>query len=175
MAVALQHNEFLKRLQLLLVVAGGVVVLDQLSKAFVLSHLTRVYSLKVIDGFFSLTLVLNPGVAFGLFSHAPAAWKALVLLLFSGVTVVALLWYYFVVHDLSRLIKIAFCLIAGGACGNIIDRWRFSKVVDFLDFYWKSYHWPAFNLADAAITVGVFLLLADVLAKGQQSAGNRPG
>ena len=141
-----RKSSFRERLFLLLLLGALVVVLDQVSKSIVLSHLSRVYSLKVIDGFFSLTLVLNTGVAFGLFSQSPAAWK-----------------------DLNRLASIAFSLIIGGAVGNMIDRFRFSKVVDFLDFYWKSYHWPAFNLADAAITLGVFLLLFEVLILGRKT------
>lgn len=159
----LRKNRFLQRLLLMLMVVTGVIVLDQLSKSIALAHLSRVYSLKVIDGFFSLTLVLNTGVAFGLFSQSPAAWKAVALLLLSGVTVIALLWYYFFVEDLSRWMRVAFCLIVGGALGNMIDRFRFSKVIDFLDFYWHNYHWPAFNLADAAISAGVILLLFDTL------------
>ncbi|MEA2110355.1 MAG: signal peptidase II [Pseudomonadota bacterium] len=174
MAVLLRKNRFLKRLLLLGLVAGGVVALDQVSKAIVLSHLSRVYSMKVVDGFFSLTLVLNPGVAFGLFSQSPAAWKVIALLLLSGITVIALLWYYFFVKDLSRWMMVAFCLILGGALGNMIDRFRFSKVVDFLDFYWQTYHWPAFNLADAAITIGVLLLLFDALVQSRKKAGIVP-
>lgn len=152
-----------------MVIGAGVVVLDQISKAMVLSHLSRIYSLKVIDGFFSLTLVLNPGVAFGLFSHSPAAWKVIALLLLSGITIIAILGYYFFGKKLSRPMSIAFCLIVGGALGNMIDRFRFSKVIDFLDFYWKNYHWPAFNLADAAITLGVLLLLFDALLENRKT------
>jgi len=170
----LRKNKFLERLLLLLVVGGGVLAADQFSKALALSHLSRVYSLKVIDGFFSLTLVLNPGVAFGFFSHSPAAWKAAALLLLSGVTVVVLLWYYFCCHGLTRLARVAFSLVVGGALGNMLDRFRFAKVVDFLDFYWRSYHWPAFNLADAAITVGVVLLLFDVLQQNRKNDGGAP-
>ncbi len=153
----------------MLMVAAGVVALDQISKSIVLSHLSRVYSLKVIDGFFSLTLVLNTGVAFGLFSQSPASWKVIVLLLLSGITVIALLGYYFFGKELSRPMSIAFCMIIGGALGNMIDRFRFSKVIDFLDFYWKTYHWPAFNLADAAITIGVLLLLFDALLESRKT------
>ncbi len=174
MAELLRKNRFLERLLLLLVVGGGVLAADQFSKALALSYLSRVYSLKVIDGFFSLTLVLNPGVAFGLFSHSPAAWKAAALLLLSGVTVIVLLWYYFYYHGLTRLARVAFSLVVGGALGNMLDRFRFAKVVDFLDFYWRSYHWPAFNLADAAITVGVVLLLFDVLRQNRKNDGNAP-
>ena len=154
---------------LLLIIGAGVVVLDQISKSIALSHLSRVYSLKVIDGFFSLTLVLNTGVAFGLFSQSPAVWKVIALLLLSGITVMAILGYYFLGKELSRPMSIAFCLIVGGALGNMIDRFRFSKVIDFLDFYWKSYHWPAFNLADAAITIGVLVLLFDALRENRKT------
>lgn len=164
-----RKSSFRERLFLLLLLGALVVVLDQVSKSIVLSHLSRVYSLKVIDGFFSLTLVLNTGVAFGLFSQSPAAWKAVALFLIAVITVVVLLGYYFFGKDLNRLASIAFSLIIGGAVGNMIDRFRFSKVVDFLDFYWKSYHWPAFNLADAAITLGVFLLLFEVLILGRKT------
>ncbi len=153
----------------MVIIGAGVVALDQISKAMVLAHLSRVYSLKVIDGFFSLTLVLNPGVAFGLFSHSPAAWKVIALLLLSGITVIALSGYYFFGKELSRPMSTAFCLIVGGALGNMIDRFRFSKVIDFLDFYWKNYHWPAFNLADAAITLGVLLLLFDALRENKKA------
>lgn len=158
----------------LLLLAGGVVCLDQLSKVIALSHLSRVYSFKVIDGFFSLTLVLNSGVAFGLFSHSSAAWKVIALLLVSGITVVALLGYYFFSKELTWVMSTAFCLIVGGAIGNMIDRYRFSKVVDFLDFYWKSYHWPAFNFADTAISIGVFLLLFDILHQSRKPVATIP-
>jgi signal peptidase II len=169
LAGLLRKNRFIERLLLLVMIGAGVVALDQISKSIALSHLSRVYSLEVIDGFFSLTLVLNTGVAFGLFSQSPAAWKVIALLLLSGITVIALLGYYFFGKELNRPISIAFCLIVGGALGNMIDRFRFSKVIDFLDFYWKSYHWPAFNLADAAITLGVLLLLFEALLENRKT------
>ena len=149
----------LKRFVFLLLVAGMVVFTDQMCKALMLAHLSPVYPVKVIDGFFSLTLVLNSGVAFGIFSRLAASWKITVLLFFSVITVFLLLWYYFSDAGLSRMMTLALCLVIGGAIGNIIDRFRFGKVVDFLDFYWRSYHWPAFNLADSAITIGVVLML----------------
>ncbi len=152
-------NWRLRRLLVLMFTAGVVVFLDQLSKALAVTHLSPVYPLKIIDGFFSLTLVMNSGVAFGLFSRLAVGWKTVVLLGLAGVTVLLLLGYYFFDSGLNRLMVLAFCLVIGGAVGNIIDRLKYGRVVDFLDFYWQSYHWPAFNLADAAITVGIALLL----------------
>jgi signal peptidase II len=152
-----------RRLILLLVVAAVVLVLDQWSKALALDELSPVYARQVIEGFFSLVLVMNSGVAFGVFSGIDSSLKAYLLLAFSGVTVALVLVYYFFDRQLDTLSALALALVVGGALGNMIDRWRFHKVVDFLDFYWRGYHWPAFNLADCAITVGVGLLLAATL------------
>jgi len=152
-----------RRLVLLLVVAALVLVLDQWTKALALEHLSPIYARKVIEGCFSLVLVMNSGVAFGVFSGIDSSLKAYLLLAFSGVTVGLVLAYYFLDRELDTLAAFALALVVGGALGNMIDRWRFHKVVDFLDFYWRGYHWPAFNLADCAITIGVGLLLAATL------------
>ncbi|MBN2333369.1 MAG: signal peptidase II [Deltaproteobacteria bacterium] len=149
----------MKRLIPLVWIAGLVIMLDQASKILALTYLSPVYPLKVIDGCFSLTLVLNSGVAFGLFSQVAAAWKSAALLLLSGVTVLLLIWYYWREKEMHWLITTAFSLVVGGAVGNMIDRARLGKVVDFLDFYWHHHHWPAFNVADSAITIGVLLML----------------
>lgn len=151
------------RLRLLIIVVGIVLVLDLWSKALALQHLSPVYSKKIIDGFFSLTLVMNSGVAFGVFSGIESSLKAYILLSLSGVTVGLVLFYYFYEKSLQLVARFGLALIVGGAFGNMIDRWRFHKVVDFLDFYWQGYHWPAFNVADCAISVGVTILLLDAL------------
>ncbi len=157
-----------RRLILLLVVATLVLLLDQWSKAVVLEQLSPVYARTVIEGLFSLVLVMNSGVAFGVFSGIDSGLKAYLLLAFSGVTVVLVLVYYFLDRQLDTIAALALALIVGGALGNMVDRWRFHKVVDFLDFYWRGYHWPAFNLADCAITVGVGLLLLTTLFGSRQ-------
>jgi len=157
------------RLVLLLVVAALVVSLDQWTKVLALENLSPIYTRTVIEGFFSLTLVMNSGVAFGVFNSIDSSVKALVLLGFSGVTVGLVVAYYLLDKALTRTAAVALAMIVGGACGNMIDRWRFAKVVDFLDFYWHGYHWPAFNVADIAITVGVMLLLLTTLFGSQRS------
>ena len=138
-----------------------VLVVDLWSKALALQYLSPIYPKKIIDGFFSLTLVMNSGVAFGVFSGIESSIKAYILLSLSGVTVGLVIFYYFYEKCLSSAACFALSLVVGGALGNMIDRWRFQKVVDFLDFYWKNYHWPAFNVADSAISVGVTILLLD--------------
>ncbi len=153
----------ISRLRLLVIVVAVVLALDLWSKALALQHLSPIYPKKIIDGFFSLTLVMNSGVAFGVFSGIESSLKAYLLLLLSGVTVGLVIFYYFYEKSLQFTACFALALIVGGAFGNMIDRWRFHKVVDFLDFYWHGYHWPAFNVADCAISVGVTILLLDAL------------
>jgi signal peptidase II len=142
------------------IIAIGVVilVLDQITKLVALRKLTLGLPVPVVDGFFSLTLVMNPGLAFGMLAGVPTSWRWVVAL-FSLIAMAVL----FVLA--ARLLPtggwvtvLALGLIFGGAVANLIDRARFGAVVDFLDFYWRGYHWPAFNVADSAISVGVTLL-----------------
>ena len=164
-----------RRLLLLVMVVTLVLIVDQWSKAAALHHLSPIYPKKIIDGFFSLTLVMNSGVAFGVFSGIESSLKAYILLVLSGVTVGLVIFYYFYEKALQLAARFALALVVGGAFGNMIDRWRFQKVVDFLDFYWHGYHWPAFNVADCAISVGVTILLLDaLLAMRRQHVSHTP-
>ena len=151
------------KLVLLIFVAVLVVVLDQWTKQLAFQQLSPVYPKRIIDGFFSLTLVMNSGVAFGVFSGIESSMKAYFLLGLSGITVGLVIFFYLYEKNLQILTRLGLALVVGGALGNMIDRWRYDKVVDFLDFYWRNYHWPAFNIADCAISIGVALLLVDVL------------
>ncbi len=150
---------------------AGVVVLDQLSKALVMASF-RLYELKpVIPGFFNLTYLTNTGAAFGMLAGEESVWRQA---FFVGVALVALVIMclsYREFRKQGRLFGHAIGMIAGGAVGNLIDRLRFGAVVDFLDFYLKGYHWPAFNVADSAITVGVglFLLASWLAPDGKKS------
>jgi signal peptidase II len=141
-----------------LALGGGVVVLDQLTKAAVLAHLAPGTHVDLVDGFATLTLVMNPGLAFGLLGGVPPAWRWIV----AGLSVAALIVLARVALRVlpggSRLDHAAIGLIFGGAIGNLIDRMRFGAVVDFVDLHFRGYHWPAFNVADSAISVGVALL-----------------
>ncbi|MEA3331967.1 MAG: signal peptidase II, partial [Pseudomonadota bacterium] len=143
-----------QKLFLLVSIVVLVLVIDLWTKALALQHLSPVYPKKIIDGFFSLTLVMNSGVAFGVFSGIESSIKAYLLLALSGVTVGLVIFYYFYEKSLHFVARFGLALVVGGAFGNMIDRWRFHKVVDFLDFYWQNCHWPAFNIADCAISIG---------------------
>ncbi|MCB2183845.1 MAG: lipoprotein signal peptidase [Desulfobulbaceae bacterium] len=150
----------------LLVVGGLVVVLDQYTKWLVQEHFSLYEIKRVIPGFFNLTYLHNKGAAFGLLADANPAWRAY---FFICVACIALIFVFFAFchyQDKGLGYALAFSFIAGGAVGNLIDRIRYGSVVDFLDFYVKSYHWPAFNVADSAIVVGVcFFILAGFFEK----------
>jgi signal peptidase II len=150
-----------KRSYLLLTALVSIATLcaDQVSKLVVLQAFQPGEVRPVLDGFFNLTLTFNRGAAFGLWSWLTPGIREAVL----GLTV--LLAMAVVVYFLSRpyyqrpLSQSALALIMGGAIGNIMDRFRLGAVVDFLDVYYGTYHWPAFNIADSAICLGVGILI----------------
>jgi len=148
---------------LVLLLAGAIVALDQITKAVVLERLPLGVPVTLIDGWLALTLVLNPGLAFGLLGSVPPGWRwvvaALSLVALAVLARVALR----VLPAGGWTGRLAIGLIFGGAVGNLVDRARFGAVVDFVDVYWRGWHWPAFNVADSAITVGVALLALRLL------------
>jgi len=147
---------------LLLAVAWGLA--DYCSKAWLVTHLDIGES-RAITGFFNLVSVRNHGVSFGLLNHGAVLSPYVFVGLAVVAAVVLLLWLVRVNHAVTAL---ALGLIIGGALGNGVDRVRYGAVVDFLDFHAFGYHWPAFNLADSGIVVGVSLLLLQSLVFGKK-------
>jgi signal peptidase II len=146
-----------------LFLAGAVVALDQLTKAIALDRLPSGVAVQIVDGFLSLILVMNPGLAFGLLGTMPAGWRWVVAALSVAALLVLVRVALRVLPAAGWAGRLAVGLIFGGAVGNLIDRARFGAVVDFIDVHWRGYHWPAFNAADSAITVGVVLLALRLL------------
>lgn len=143
--------------------ALGIVLLDQLSK-LAISHALGLYeSVPVLKGFLNLVHVRNRGMAFGLLNRPGLDLPFYFLLIATIGAIVLLLYWLFRLRRASNRISFALSLILGGALGNLIDRLRFGEVVDFLDFYLGPYHWPAFNVADSAITVGTFLVAISLI------------
>ncbi len=147
------------RWPLLIVVA--VVIADQLSKWQIMARFRLYESKAVIAGLFNLTYITNTGAAFGMMAGEAGMVRQIFFLGVGVVALIALFILYRHQRDKSCYFTAGIGLIAGGAVGNMIDRVRFGSVVDFLDFYVQNHHWPAFNLADSAITIGVGLLLVD--------------
>lgn len=144
-------------------IAVLVLLLDRITKWAVASNIALHDSIAVIPGCFRLTHVQNTGAAFGLFAESAAQWKVGALVTFSVLALIvvsALLWRNS--HSLSTT-TIGLSLILGGAMGNLWDRMFSGHVVDFLDFYLGSYHWPAFNVADSAIVIGAILLVSEIV------------
>jgi signal peptidase II len=145
-----------------LAVAVAVAVLDQLSKAAVLGFFSgqALGAHERITPFFNLVLTYNRGMSFGLFNNG-AGVNALLFSLLAAVIVAVMVFWLSRVE--SSLLAVAIGLVIGGALGNVVDRIRFGAVVDFLDFYIGTWHWPAFNVADSTICVGVAAMLLDGL------------
>jgi signal peptidase II len=138
--------------------AGIVVVMDQVTKAIVIYTFSLHESLVVIPGFFSLVHIRNTGGAFGLLAGDATGMRSLFFLAISVLALIVILIFYSRITPDRPWIRVAFAMIFGGALGNLIDRFRFGEVVDFLDFYIGNTHWPAFNIADSAISVGAVTL-----------------
>jgi signal peptidase II len=154
-----------KRLSRLLSVLIAILVFlgDQATKALVESSIPERSVVPVLPHFFNLTHTNNAGAAFGLFSESPAPWKTAMLIVVSGallITVVAIVWRS---RHLQWETTVGLALILGGALSNLFDRIRFGRVVDFIDVYYRSYHWPTFNLADSAIVMGAGFLVFQVI------------
>ena len=141
--------------------AGIILVLDQITKYLVEKHLRLYEIVPVIPGFFNLTHVRNKGAAFGILSGLPGVWRSLFFVTFTLVAVGVIVSLLRKTQE--RLLVIAFSLIVSGAIGNVIDRVRYGEVVDFIQWYVKSWFWPSFNVADSAISIGVVLLAIDML------------
>jgi signal peptidase II len=149
----------------LALVAALVVAADQISKALILKYLPLHQSIPIIRGFFDITHVHNPGGAFGLMADMSQAVRTFVFIFISSLAVCLILYLYIKTPRSHALLAAGLALILGGAIGNLIDRFRFGIVVDFIDVYVGSYHWPAFNIADSAITVGIVIFLFHLLFK----------
>ncbi len=133
----------------------SIIALDQVTKLAILRRdVVDIYPEMEITSFLNLVLVQNKGISFGLFSRYEIGW--LISILTIGIVVVLFIW----MRKLERaILALPFSLIIGGAIGNLIDRLNRGFVVDFIDFHFFGWHWPAFNIADSAITVGVIFLL----------------
>lgn len=155
---------------LTLVLASLVVLVDQVTKALVRARLPLHDSVTVIPGLFELTHVRNSGAAFGILNAADFPYKAAVIALVAAVALASIALYTARLSPHQTLARLGLALILGGAAGNLIDRVTAGFVLDFLDVHWGEYHFWAFNVADAAITIGVAGMLLDMLRSGDRPA-----
>ena len=145
---------------ILLAVTPLILLVDQLTKLYIDGTMKVYQSIPVIDGLFNITYLRNRGAAFSFL--AEASWRLPFFLIATVIAVIAILVAFRKLRDDQRFAAVSLTLILSGAVGNLIDRVRMGEVIDFLDVYWKNHHWPAFNVADSAICVGVALLALDM-------------
>ncbi|WP_432823612.1 signal peptidase II [Trichloromonas sp.] len=148
------------RYRLLLLVSLVVLALDQATKLYIDSRFALYESVTVFENFFHITYVRNKGAAFGIL--ADNAFRVPFFITVASLAAIGILWYLHKLGEGQKLHVLALSLIFSGAVGNLIDRIRLGEVIDFLDAHWYQHHWPAFNVADSAICVGVGLLLLDM-------------
>jgi signal peptidase II len=146
-------------------VAG--LILDQITKVYINSSMKLYQSIPVIDNFFHITYLRNRGAAFSFLANV--SWR---LPFFIGITLIAaivILVAFRKLREDQRTAQSALAMVFSGAIGNLIDRIRLGEVIDFLDVHWYQHHWPAFNVADSLICVGVFLLMIDMIKEEKRS------
>ncbi len=144
-----------------IVTALFVVALDQAVKAVVAARLAPYGSVSLIPGLFDLTFVKNPGGVFGMFKNLDDSIRGPLFTVVPVIAVGLIILFAWKVPASHRLTQSALALILGGAIGNLIDRFNLGYVIDFFDVYWRGHHWPAFNVADSAICIGVGILMLE--------------
>jgi signal peptidase II len=149
-------------------IAVLLVGLDQVTKAIVRNQFELHESVTVIPGLFDLTRVHNTGAAFGMLNAADFPFKSLLLVVVATAALAGVAMYAAMLPASQWLARIGLAFILGGAAGNLVDRVTLGYVVDFFDFYWRGWHFWAFNVADASITVGVALMILDLLGLGHR-------
>lgn len=155
----------MSKYRILIIVSLIIIIVDQITKWLVLVNMPMYESIPIIENLFNLTHIHNTGGAFGFMANQSALIRQI---LFHGVSLLSLgviIYFYHQAPANYPFLLVALSLIFGGAVGNLIDRFRMGEVVDFLDFYIGSYHWPAFNVADSAVSVGVTVLMYYMIIK----------
>lgn len=137
------------------------IIIDQITKVYIDRSMQLFDSITIIENFFHITYVRNKGAAFSFLSNA--SWRLPFFITVSMIAALVILIAFRKLRDDQRLAQISLAMIFSGAVGNLIDRIRLGEVIDFLDAHWYQHHWPAFNVADSLICVGVFLLAIDML------------
>ena len=150
-----------RKYRIVLIVFCILLAVDQASKLAIEHSLPLHQTREVIPGFFTIAHVQNRGAAFGLLAHIPGA--STVFVITSLIAIGLILTYFRRIKEQEVWTPLCLSLIMTGAVGNLIDRFRLGGVVDFLDFHYQGWHWPAFNVADASITIGVILLALKIL------------
>ncbi len=148
----------------------GILLLDQWTKSLVVEKLPLYQRVEVVQGFFNLTHVRNTGGAFGIFGGEKGGVGSILFVVVSVIAIGAIIFLFVKIRENEKTLALSFSLVLSGAIGNLIDRLRYGEVVDFLDFHLSTYHWPAFNVADSAICIGIGLLALQLLKQDRTTS-----
>jgi len=157
-----------KRYWVFSMISFGIILIDQWTKYVVQQRLTLYHRVEVIPEFFNLTHVRNAGGAFGIFGGEKGGIGSLLFVFVSLMAIGIIIFLFVRVKEGEKNLSLSFSLVLSGAIGNLIDRLRYGEVIDFLDFHLFSVHWPAFNVADTAICIGIGLMALELLVKDRQ-------
>ena len=157
---------------ILAVVTAVVLVIDQATKLFIDRTMDIQSSITVVENFFNITYLRNKGAAFGFLAHS--SYRLPFFILISLIAIAVIIMVFAKLRPDQRFTAFSLSLIFSGALGNLIDRLRLGEVIDFLDAHWYLHHWPAFNVADSAICVGVFFLAIDMLREEKRQKSGKP-
>jgi signal peptidase II len=147
---------------------AAIVLADQVTKALIVASLRLHQSATVIPGLVDLTHVRNTGAAFGLLNAVDFPYKGMVIAVVAAVALIGVGVYAAALPAHQRMARLGLTMVVGGAIGNLIDRIRQGYVVDFVDVYWRDHHFWAFNVADSAITIGVAVMILDLMGVGRR-------
>lgn len=165
-----------RKYYILISMVGFIVSLDQLTKTLVMGKFHLHQSMVLIDNFLNITLVHNRGAAFGLLANLPENIREPFFLIIPLLTLSAILIAFYKLTEQETLSIVGLVLIVGGAIGNLVDRVRIGYVIDFIDFHWfGEHHFPAFNVADSAICVGVFILILNLIFLPPEATDDQDG
>ncbi|MCH2694209.1 MAG: signal peptidase II [Acidobacteriia bacterium] len=145
------------------ILALSIFTLDRLTKTYIENHFSLYESINIIPGVLDFTHIRNKGMAFGILSNTTWTWMPFLLSIFASIAFILILIFALRTPVSQRRLQMGLMLILGGAIGNLYDRFRYGFVTDFIEVFYKSYQWPTFNIADSAITIGVGLLLVEIL------------
>ena len=152
----------------LLIVCFWILFVDQWTKHIIQQRLVLFQKVEVIHGFFNLVLVRNTGGAFGIFGGEKGGLNSWLFVAVTLIAIGSILFLFIRLREHETTLSLSLSLVLSGAIGNLIDRLRCGEVVDFLDFYLVSYHWPAFNIADSAICLGIGLMALEILIRDRK-------
>ncbi len=155
----------------MVIVSGTVLVLDQATKFLVHKTMALYQSIEIIPNFVHITYLRNTGAAFGFLAGGRSTLRTVFFILVSAVAIGCISYLLKTLRPQQKTMMVSLSLILGGAIGNLVDRLRMGEVIDFIDLHWYHIHWPAFNVADSAISIGVILLFIQMMRKGSLTFG----